>query len=346
MPIPVNISASTGAAILGASRYDTAINQWLRIMESRQPGFCEKNGYELPVFEESAATRFGSAFESAIIGLAEAKQGHKIGFREAEYKIAIDDDRNAITCHIDGKYDDPGYTLHEAKTTNYFAWLNNFIRGVDGEPDRVPVEYLIQANHQMLCTGADKVILSVLVFPKRQQEWEDEGIVIDDHESIGDMIISIYRDGIFKARVNPLVWAHTLNDMGFFHQYDIIANQKLQELMLEKYEQFWRENIIGGNVPDFQDFSDVRAIVRDPVGTIVLEGDSALLAKEAQQIAREEKILKARKDHLKTAICQVAYDSENTIDDDSKDKWIFRDEYGAKLASRTAQRFTWAKAKD
>jgi predicted phage-related endonuclease len=39
MPTPINISASRGAAILGLSDYQTPVQVWLQIMESRDPGF-------------------------------------------------------------------------------------------------------------------------------------------------------------------------------------------------------------------------------------------------------------------------------------------------------------------
>lgn len=345
MPIPINISASTGAAILQQSKYQTAVQNWLRIMESRQPGFCARNGYEIPPFEESAAIRFGKAFESAVIELAEQKQAMKIIDRERVYSLAIAGQPDAISCHIDGMYDFDG-RLHEGKTTNVWTWKDNFAHGIDGEPDRVMVEYLIQANHQMICAGSDEVIMSVLVFPKRQNEWEDEGLEISDDGGYG-IFFPPNREKEFhpygKHFIEPIQWAHTLNQMGYFHQYHIKADPVLQSLMLEQYEKFWRVNVIGQKMPDLQDMVDVKSVIKNPVGTVVLEGDSALLAKEAIEIAGEERILKARKEKLKIAIIQTAKDGEKHIDESSENKFVFLDEYGKKLASYAKSGFRWAK---
>ena len=89
MPTPVNISASRGASILGLSKWKTPVQSWLEIMEARQPGFCEKHKYKYPEFEETAVLRWGKAFESAIIELAERKQDDVIGFREKLFTYNI-----------------------------------------------------------------------------------------------------------------------------------------------------------------------------------------------------------------------------------------------------------------
>ena len=78
MPTPINISASRGAAILGLSKWKTPIHAWLEMMKSRQTGFCEKHGYQIPEFEYNSAMKWGHAFESAIIELAENVSGDKI----------------------------------------------------------------------------------------------------------------------------------------------------------------------------------------------------------------------------------------------------------------------------
>jgi predicted phage-related endonuclease len=72
---PKGISASRGAAILGLSEFATPFEIWQIICEEREPGFNEKKGFALPVREETAAMRFGNAFESAVIELAEREQG-------------------------------------------------------------------------------------------------------------------------------------------------------------------------------------------------------------------------------------------------------------------------------
>ena len=56
--IPVGISASRGAAILGLSQYKTPVAAWLELMESIEPGFCEQHGYKVPERADSCRYPF------------------------------------------------------------------------------------------------------------------------------------------------------------------------------------------------------------------------------------------------------------------------------------------------
>lgn len=99
--LPVGLSASRGAAIIGLSKWSTPFDVWQQIMESRQPGFNASRGYEYIPFEGNNATDFGSAFEEAVISLAEQEAGNNIIDREGAYSVKGQD---YITCHIDGRY--------------------------------------------------------------------------------------------------------------------------------------------------------------------------------------------------------------------------------------------------
>ncbi len=172
---PIGISASRASTIMGINPWSSELEVWQKIMEEVEPGFNAANNYEYPVFEETAQIRWGNAFEDAVIKLAEDKAGKKIFDREKLYKY-----NKFITCHIDGRYQDIlsdeiiMTRLSEGKTTSFFYWKDNF-----GDPgtDKIPVQYQSQCQHQMLCTGAEKVILSVLVFPRRVDDWEAMGIL-------------------------------------------------------------------------------------------------------------------------------------------------------------------------
>ena len=141
MSTPVNISASRGAAILGLSGYQSQIDIWLEMQEKINPGFCEKHGYKLPEREYNSAMRWGHAFESSIITIAEQKQNDEIEHREKFFSAY---QKDFITCHIDGSYkksSKPGYTrLHEGKTTTQYYFRDNF-----GDPgtDKVPLDYQV-----------------------------------------------------------------------------------------------------------------------------------------------------------------------------------------------------------
>ncbi len=336
MPNPINISASRGAAILGLSGYQTPVQVWLQIMEARQPGFCAAHNYELPVVEDNAAMRWGRAFEAAIIELAENRpSGADICHREKFFatdgnsrssESYVESDGHFLTCHIDGLYDfnDGRNILHEGKTTSAFNFHDNF-----GEPgtDQVPVEYQIQCQHQMICTGAEKVILSVLVFPRRPEEWEEMGLIVhhdspDGMRHIGNFIIGD--------------WARVLDQQGFFHQYHITTHPELQALMLEKYRAFWGNHVLTGTPPEPQTYDDIRALVRDPVGTIIAYENIERLIAERDNIKSEiggTGPLAKRAEQIKVQVLDWMRGTGAVVDDDSQKKWILRDRAGKKIAS-------------
>lgn len=322
------VSATRGAAILGLSPYMTQFAAWQNIMERRQPGFNEAHGYDYEPFEGNVSTRWGKAFEDAIIKLSEDKMGRPIHAREYH---AFHPDYDYIHCYLDGIYGNGvgPVTLHEGKTTTMF--------GLDkwGDPgtDRIPVEYQIQVQHQMLCTGADECIVSVLVFPKRPDEWEEEGWLTGPNR----IYIPEGGDGNYpKIALDPHEWAVSLAQMGFFHQYTIPADRDLQSLMLDKYRVWWTKYVIGETPPAPANYADIRAMITAPVGTIIVDDQTARWFKEYKDIGAE--IGKGgnsakRQEQLKTLILDHARYLESTLDDDSADKWLFMDGKGKKLGS-------------
>lgn len=331
MPTPIYISASRGASILGLSKWKTPVQTWLEIMEAKEPGFCEKNKYEMPVFEENAGLRWGKAFESAIIELAEKKQNGKIDYRE---KFFCNYEFSKITCHIDGWYSFDNVffqTLHEGKTTSYFYFNDNF-----GEPDtdKVPIEYQIQCQHQMICTGAEKVILSVLVFPRRVEEWEEMGYYPLSGDWITKNIDIPSKGGNVIGRISE--WSKTLNEMGYFHQYQINSHPELQQNMIKAYTDFWNNHVLTGKEPEPQSYDDIKALCTEPVGTIISNDNIERLISEYKNIKSEisgSGPLAKRADQIKVDILNYMKNSGFTEDDESRDKWILRSQSGAKLAS-------------
>lgn len=310
MPEPIGLSASRGAAVLGLSSYQTPVEAWLRMMEQREPGFCIANGHITPDPVDNASIRFGHAFEDAIIRLSESAHGYKIRKREKFYTHS---EHDFLTCHIDGMYSDGA--LHEAKTTSEFYYRENF-----GEPgtDRVPVEYQIQVQHQMMCTGASECVLSVLVFPRRPDEWEKMGIAPDE--------------------ISRTAWANTLAEMGYFYQYVIKSNPVLQSLMLMRYMEFWQENIIGRRAPDVRTYDDIKKLCPAPVGTIIATETIERLMDEYRDIKREigeSGPLAKRASQIRVAVLDYMRGADGVMDDESVDRWILRARDGRKLASFT-----------
>ena len=332
MSLPINISASRGAAILGLSKYQTPVQVWLQIMESRNPGFCAKNNYQLPVVEDNPSMRWGSAFESAIIELAERKSGNdKIEEHEKYFfeplKKGKKLESEVITCHIDGRYRHRT-VIHEGKTTTLFYFADNF--GEDGT-DQVPIEYQIQCQHQIICTGAEKVILSVLVFPKRPEEWEEMGIKFYIAHDSNTYIATKDNFGLTISS-----WAHALDQMGFFHQFTITANAKLQKSMIKHYSDFWFNNVLKAVPPEPIDISDIKLLCREPVGTIIADENIERQINELDNIKSEigkGGSLAKRADQIKLSVLEYMRGAEKTLDQESDKKWILRGSDGKKLAS-------------
>ena len=365
------VSATRGAAILGVNPYMTAFAAWQDIMEKRQPGFNAAHGYDYEEFEGNVSTRWGKAFEDAVIKLSEEKAGSTIENREYH---AFHSEYDYIHCYLDGMYHRhtplDRFILHEGKTTTLFNFGDNW-----GEPgsDKVPTETQIQVQHQMLCTGADECIVSVLVFPKRPEDWEEMGLSVDYFKHLDSMydgyeIIKRAEDDIevYDYVATPLEWAEPLAQMGFFHQYTVKANPGLQAKMLDKYRVWWTKYVLGEKPPAPANYSDIRAMITAPSGTIIVDPDTARWFKERREINAEigsTSNLAKRAEQLKTLILKRGYVREHemcpydrtleyktchgecgqsecsigsgrpVLDDESADKWIFRDDQGKKLGS-------------
>jgi predicted phage-related endonuclease len=326
---PTGISGSRAAAILGMSDWSTSVEAWLKIMEEREPGFCKGNGYITPERKDSAPFRWGLAFEDAVTDLAmRARHESQIHSMEKEYRF-----NNYITCHVDGIY--ASGIIHEGKTTNIRSFRNKW-----GEPgsNRVPQEYQIQVQHQMLCAGIDKAIISVLVFPKMVDEWEKEGYSIDRD---GVHLMTDYT--IFKNNTafgSPQEWAIALESMGYFHQYEIESNKPLQELMLDICLEWWKKHVIGRTPPEPKVYSDIKKLVIAPKGTIVVGDLTYRLSQEYKQLTSEIGRLEKRKDQIKTRILTYMKEKADVpIDDDSLEKWILKDTEGRKLHSFNGKTF-------
>jgi len=333
---PVGISASRASAILGLNSYQSPFEVWQRIMEERKPGFNAAMGYLLPPEADNAAIRWGKAFEDAVISLAESAMGAEIMDRERFYSATPGGIE--LTCHIDGQYSDG--KLHEGKTTSFFAWKDKW--GEPGSED-VPMEYYIQVQHQMICTGAEGAIVSVLVFPKRVEEFEKDGWIVAEFDyggkkyGLGKGGQSYYPEECIQK---PIEWATHLNDMGYFHQYPIQANKKLQKKLIDLYNKWWQDYVIKEIPPtDGITYEDIRRLCPCPIGTIVCDRE---IAKDFARYKKAGKIggkIKKRQEELRAGLLLKLKDKQGVEDEDSAKKWVFVDECGDKLGQFDGKTF-------
>lgn len=316
---PTGYSASRAASIIGLSKYQTPLSTWQLIKEEQEPGFNKLKNYEIPKFKETSAIRWGNAFEDAIIGLAERKNGMKIINREELFAVTING--LSLTCHIDGMFvglHEGNEVLHEGKTTNnrsFYSVTDDNRKWGDPGTDQVPEEYQVQAQVQMFCTGAKTVKLSVLVFDKQQQLYEDSGLsvskFIDDehtcgcHQAWGKY--AILKNGKFISF--PYEWANFFNQIGNFHEYIIYSHAGLQNKIIKKVKEFDEKFIKTGIPPDFVDNKDIRRILTNPIGTIIATEELKIKSLEYSEITRQigsSGPAAKRKEQLKIDIVNLA----------------------------------------
>ena len=328
---PKGISASRGAAVLGLSEFQTPFEVFQRIMEECEPGWNAAHGYALPPEPDSAAIRWGTAFEDAVVELAERKQGREIVSREVFFSLnekSCGNEFYYVTCHIDGQYKYDGSTvLHEGKTTSAMAFREKW-----GEPgtDHIPQIYQVQVQHQMLCTGAEEAIVSVLVFPETPDKWEAMGWVV--LKSDGE-IMQFNEDGIYKKSRQISKWASVLADMGYFHQYPVRANLEAQRKIAEAYREFWDRHVLTGVPPEPRNYDDIKRLCPEPKSTIIVPDYISRKIEEYKGITEEASRSTKRKERLKTIITGYAATHTGIEDDESKEAVIFRSAHGEKLAS-------------
>jgi putative phage-type endonuclease len=319
--IPSGISGSRAAAIVGLSRYQTAVGVWLDIMEALEPGFCAAHDFAREEFDGNASTRWGLAFERPIIALSEiAREGDRIIDCEREFRHPR---APFVTCHVDGIYQD-AQEIHEGKTTTSWSFGDNW-----GEPgsDRIPVEYQVQVQHQMMVTGLRRAVVSVLVFPERPDAWEERGLRVDAERGIISCADGTLCDSTYS-------WARVLRDMGFFHQYVVEASDELHERLLETYVDFWRVHVDGRTPPTATSYEDCKRLFTAPKGTVVADDELERWASEYKQINGEISAMTRRNDQLKTGmIGRMAARAEKPVDGDSCEKWILRGASGKKLGA-------------
>jgi hypothetical protein len=343
---PIGISASRAAAVLGINSYQSQYEIWQRLKEEYSPGFNADAGYAMPPSPDNAAIRWGSAFEDTVIVLAENTIDGFCGIisREMLYTAEIICQNQAktgtfpmeLTCHIDGEYANRDGMLHEGKTTSSRAYAAKW-----GKPgtNRIPIEYQVQVQHQMICTGATEAIVSVLVFPKSPELWEEMGWLIEKWPG-GDYTIEDYKNPLNHR--SPIDWAKTLADMGFFHQYHISADPELHTVMIDKYTEFYSRYIIGSEEPQPGNSDDIKRCFIDPVGSIVATKEISDMIIERNEITKEigtSSHLSKRKDTLKVKILSWLRLQDTKIDDASREKTIIYSSDGHKIASYNGKIF-------
>lgn len=276
MPTPLKgISASRGSAVLGLNKYKSPFLAWIEIMEQIEPGFCFKNGYEVPIRKEEwgevldpsmAAIRWGHGFEDAINNLVGDVINREKVYTHPKHKF--------LTTHVDGEKNGRN---QENKTAFDMVYKKEW-----GEPgsDMIPKTYQIQVQHQMMLTGQEYTDVNVLVFPKAPAEWEKLGYRIDMEGRV------FYPNGDFILN-GVEVWTNNLNNLGYFHQYHVKADPELQKEMLDRYLTFWNENVLKRIPPPINGYDDIKWLFSSPEGELEATEEMKSLWSEKCDIENE-----------------------------------------------------------
>lgn len=331
----IGISATRGSAILGLNSWKTPLLAWQELMEKKKPGFNAERGFILPEREDKAVFRWGNAFESAVVELAESAQNDSIKDLEKYSAKVFKKIKPMPFCYLDGVYQstERGLILHEGKTTFERAFYKSW-----GEPgtDRVPEHIQIQVQHQMMCTNADECIVSVLVFPFDVEEREEAGwSVVKTNYPNGSEYYRLGNDKTGDTKL-PRQWADTLNDLGYFHQYPVATAPDVQQSMREVYEDFWGRYVIPEVAPACTDYDDVKRLFTAPKGELIIPDYMVDRCAEYKAIGKEIGAggdLKKRQIQLKTEIVSFLRDKTTVESDDAQERVVCLDSEGNKVGS-------------
>ena len=137
-------------------------------------------------------------------------------------------------------------------------------------------------------------------------------------------------------------WAATLNQMGYFHTYEIQANKETQKTMLRYYKHWWKDHIKRKRAPEPAYYADIKRIWKAPKSTIIADMQLERWCKEYKDIGKElgdKGPLKKRREQLKMLLLKSMMKLDGMIDDDSRDKTILRSKTGVKLLSYSGKVF-------
>jgi putative phage-type endonuclease len=173
------IGASDAAAAIGINPYQTPYQLYL-----------DKTGQSEP-FNGNELTYWGSVLEPPIANRLSEETGLKL---RKHGQTIIAKEHPFMGCHLDYKVSGAPIVV-EIKTGGFFT-RNSW--GESGS-DQIPDQYLIQVQHQMICTGYRQALLGVLL---GGQEFRHYSIPFD--ESLAEIIIQKER-GFWEcvATMNP-----------------------------------------------------------------------------------------------------------------------------------------------
>lgn len=221
----LGVGASEAATVMGINKYMSAYQLW-RIKTCIDP---EPNLDDIP------QVYWGSIHEDSIIKEYEKKTGQKI-IRNTD--TIFHKDYQFMLCHLDGKVEGKQKVL-ECK----YAMFHRDDWGPNGS-DIVPMNYIIQVQHQLAVTGYEEADLAVLI-----GGWDFRIYHFKRDEALIEKIISDVKEfwNCVENKTPPAlsnredVFLAYPENLGEFKQADliileVIENYKIIKQKCKKYE--------------------------------------------------------------------------------------------------------------
>lgn len=162
------IGSSMSAAILGVSKWSSAIDAWHRLLgfDDGHPG--------------NALTQAGEDLEAYVLGRYAKATGHKVDIYRSERKRRrIMEGYPYLGAHLDGwDHDESGGIVVEAKTSPFGTDYGEPADGILG----LPMYVRVQVTHQLMVTGAPFARVAALLrgYDFRIFDVERDEVAIED----------------------------------------------------------------------------------------------------------------------------------------------------------------------
>lgn len=141
------IGSSDAAAILGLDAYRSPYDVWL-----------EKTGQLEGGFEGNEATEIGNMVENSLLDWAAAETGHPITKNQRRVHSS-----RILASSCDALARDTPLVGYEAKTAGIVNPFSANDEWGDEGTDEIPMRYIVQCHHQMVCAGTNVVFVPALI---------------------------------------------------------------------------------------------------------------------------------------------------------------------------------------
>lgn len=202
------IGGSDVGAVLGVNKYKTPFEVYL-----------EKTEPITEIKEQSESAYFGDIFEDIVAKEFEKRTGFKVRRDRKHYKHK---DYHFMVANIDRRIVGENAIL-ECKTANQYLLK-------EWEDEEIPASYLLQVQHYLAVTGADRGYIAVLIGGQKFI-WKE----VSRDEELIEIIIQAEKDfwGLVEAKTPPALDGSSAAEKYLKEKYKEAEEDKTVELGFE-----------------------------------------------------------------------------------------------------------------